>query len=177
MSQVKTTEEMILDAAIELFAENGYSDTGTKAIAQKAGLHESTLFRHFDGKKEIFRKAILKHSPIVDFNRIDEDLTGDLEEDLRFLGTHYLNLAFKNINLFRIGLMEVPKNIEFAKVLSEVLTTLENHLSSYLAAGYSEGKLKKAGFQLLAKLFYGIHYQQVVTTIVYESVDTFAHSN
>lgn len=41
------------DAALQLFAERGYSETTVAAVAEHAGLTERTFFRHFDDKKEV----------------------------------------------------------------------------------------------------------------------------
>lgn len=169
------TEKLILEAAIQLFAENGYTDTGTKMIAKKAGLHESTLFRHFKGKKAIFHRAIMENSPIKDFSQINKSLGRGLEEDLTHLADHYLRIAFENIHLFRIGLMEAPKNEEFAKILTEIVNTLEGHLISYLNWQYEQGSIQYNDFTILAKLFYSILYQQVFTSIIYGNVEDFHH--
>jgi len=52
------TEKAILDAAIILFAEKGFSATTTRQIAQAAGVNEVTLFRHFRSKQELFHKIL-----------------------------------------------------------------------------------------------------------------------
>ena len=43
----------LYEAAVLLFAEQGYSATSTAAIAAAAGLTERTFFRHFQDKKEV----------------------------------------------------------------------------------------------------------------------------
>lgn len=40
-------------AATELFAERGFAATSTKQIAQRAGVAEGTIFRHFRNKKAL----------------------------------------------------------------------------------------------------------------------------
>jgi AcrR family transcriptional regulator len=52
------TEKAILEAAIVLFAEKGFSATTTRQIAQAAGVNEVTLFRHFRSKQELFHKIL-----------------------------------------------------------------------------------------------------------------------
>ena len=47
----RETGEAILAAAADLFAERGYRGTTTRAIAQRAGVNEVTLFRRFGSKK------------------------------------------------------------------------------------------------------------------------------
>jgi AcrR family transcriptional regulator len=52
---VADTRERIISAAESLFAERGYTATTTRAIAERAGVNEVTLFRHFDSKLGILR--------------------------------------------------------------------------------------------------------------------------
>lgn len=48
------TERKILDAALKLFAEKGYTGATTRVIAEKAGVSELTLFRKFKNKRNLF---------------------------------------------------------------------------------------------------------------------------
>lgn len=50
MSAVSETADKIITAAAELFAERGYASTTTRAIAERAGVNEVTLFRRFENK-------------------------------------------------------------------------------------------------------------------------------
>jgi TetR/AcrR family transcriptional regulator, fatty acid metabolism regulator protein len=46
-------ETQILDAAVHLFREKGYSATSTLEIAQRAGVVEGTIFRYFPTKRQL----------------------------------------------------------------------------------------------------------------------------
>jgi AcrR family transcriptional regulator len=50
--------EEILDAATELFAEHGFSDADTQALAERLGVGKGTLYRHFPSKKDLFLAAV-----------------------------------------------------------------------------------------------------------------------
>ncbi len=50
--------ERILRAATELYAETGFRGTTTRQIAQRAGVNEVTLFRHFGSKTALLHEAI-----------------------------------------------------------------------------------------------------------------------
>lgn len=50
--------EKILHAATELYAETGFHGTTTRQIAQRAGVNEVTLFRHFGSKTALLHEAI-----------------------------------------------------------------------------------------------------------------------
>jgi AcrR family transcriptional regulator len=49
--------EEILDAATELFAEHGYSDAVTGALAERLQVGKGTLYRHFPSKRDLFLAA------------------------------------------------------------------------------------------------------------------------
>lgn len=49
----------ILNAALKLFAQQGYSSTPTSQIAKEAGVSEGLIFRHF-GNKEGLLTAVVK---------------------------------------------------------------------------------------------------------------------
>lgn len=47
------TRQALIEAALRLFAENGYDGTTAEAIAERAGVSSRTLFRHFPTKESI----------------------------------------------------------------------------------------------------------------------------
>lgn len=51
----RETGNEILSAAAELFAERGYRGTTTRAIAERAGVNEVTIFRRFKNKQGILQ--------------------------------------------------------------------------------------------------------------------------
>lgn len=52
-------QEKILNAALSLFAEEGYRSTSTSKVAKRAGVSEGLIFRHF-GNKEGLLEAIIQ---------------------------------------------------------------------------------------------------------------------
>ncbi|MBI4651599.1 TetR/AcrR family transcriptional regulator [Candidatus Desantisbacteria bacterium] len=52
-SKEKTLLPKIMKAAIKLFNKKGITGTTTKEIAEKAGVAEGALYRHFKGKDEL----------------------------------------------------------------------------------------------------------------------------
>ena len=65
---------LLLDAARELFARQGYTNTTSRDIAELAGVAEPLLFRHFGSKAGLFREAL-----VVPFL----DLVAEFEEKWR----------------------------------------------------------------------------------------------
>lgn len=59
--------QRILEVALRLFAEHGFSGTRTRAIAEAAGVNEALLFRYFARKEDLYAaildyKASLAHT-------------------------------------------------------------------------------------------------------------------
>ncbi len=53
MALADAPRQRILDAALELLAEHGYEGTSLQQVADRVGLHKSTLFHHFRSKDEL----------------------------------------------------------------------------------------------------------------------------
>ena len=50
-------QEEILETATELFAEHGFSDAITQALADRLGVGKGTIYRHFPSKRALFLAA------------------------------------------------------------------------------------------------------------------------
>ena len=53
-----STKERILEAALTLFAENGYDGTSVEQIANIVGIKAPSLYKHFKGKEDILNALI-----------------------------------------------------------------------------------------------------------------------
>src|SRR5690554_6131964 len=51
-------QSRIIQAAIETFSEKGYAGSSTSEIAQKAGVAEGTIFRHYKTKKDLLLSIV-----------------------------------------------------------------------------------------------------------------------
>lgn len=61
-AHVRDTERALLDAARQVFADNGFQATRTEEIVQRAGLTRGALYHHFRDKEDLFRAV---HEEIV----------------------------------------------------------------------------------------------------------------
>ena len=58
MKEDMSTKEKILDAALTLFAENGYDGTSVEQIANIVGIKPPSLYKHYKGKEDILNALI-----------------------------------------------------------------------------------------------------------------------
>jgi AcrR family transcriptional regulator len=52
--------QLLLDAARDLFAERGFKGTSTRDIADRAGVSEVMIFRHFGSKANLFQESVIE---------------------------------------------------------------------------------------------------------------------
>jgi AcrR family transcriptional regulator len=59
----------VLDAALRLFARDGYRETTVAGLATEVGLSEAALYRYFDGKEQIFSAIVKERLAAVSLTR------------------------------------------------------------------------------------------------------------
>ena len=56
-SEAEQTRNSILDAALTLFDEQGYTQTTLSSVARQAGVTRGAIYWHFENKDEIRRNG------------------------------------------------------------------------------------------------------------------------
>ncbi|WP_420324103.1 TetR/AcrR family transcriptional regulator [Lactiplantibacillus herbarum] len=107
-------QRAILQASLELFAEQGFDHTSTSDIAQKAGVAEGTVYRRYK-TKEALREAVI--APIID--HIFPSLAADFSRDE--LQTKYERLEDFFRAVFSDRFSFVNDNLQELKVLMEMV--------------------------------------------------------
>lgn len=155
------TQNKIMNSTMELIMEKGYTATTTKDIAKKAGVNECTLFRKFNGKKEIVKSAMKLPQWNPCLKESDFEYTGDLIKDLCSFAQVYsskvtpemvkISLGLRSPDLYDItkdGIREIPDT--FKKVLVEYFTEMKN-----------QGKIQTDDTESLAIAFLAINFGYV----------------
>ena len=86
----KSTKARLIEAALDLFAERGVTETTTKAVAERARVNEVTLFRNFGNKYRLLLAVIedsavfakLVHA-LVEQANAEDSVAGFLQEYVR----------------------------------------------------------------------------------------------
>lgn len=78
-SDAGDTKELLLEAALALFAEKGYEGTSVRDIARSVGLSESVLYAHFSGKRAVFEAVFARLGPLSAVDALHE--LGDTDAD------------------------------------------------------------------------------------------------
>ncbi len=76
-------QEKILNAALDLFAHEGFKATSTSKVAKKAGVSEGLIFRHFENKEGLLQAIIQQGEEKIKVLFADIVLETDPKEVLR----------------------------------------------------------------------------------------------
>lgn len=140
-------QRRIFEAAIEVFAEKGFAASSTSEIAQRAGVAEGTIFRHYKTKKElllsIVTPALVKLMAPFILREFGDVLSKPYDSYDQFLKAMIENrIAFlrKNKRLLKIVVQEIPFHPDLQEqfktvVLSQVLDRLGKVIDSFKAQG------------------------------------------
>ena len=92
-------QEKILEAALELFANEGYAATPTSRIAKKACVSEGLIFRHFENKKGLL-DALMREAE-VRLGKIFGPIL--FESDPKLVIRKTIELPFKGVDIRELG--------------------------------------------------------------------------
>lgn len=154
-----STKDRMLQAAIDLMAEQGYKGTSTKEIAAAAGVSEMTLFRHFGSKQNLLEEAVDRYYYTVEFRKLfAERVTWDLETDLRLIGTRYHELMERNRSIIQIINKEGQSIPGFAERVHKHPRALQEMLTHYFESMKMKGKLTDVDAAANAASFLWMHH-------------------
>lgn len=148
------TREKIIDAAMHLIMERGYSLTTTKDIASKAGINECTIFRKFKGKKDIILSAMKLPEWNPDLKKEDfAAYTGDLETDLIAFSFTYMEKVTDKMVKISIGLRTPELFEDTADGILSIPTVFKESLAEYFDTMQRLGTMKESDSEALAMAF------------------------
>ncbi|MDQ0338841.1 AcrR family transcriptional regulator [Caldalkalibacillus uzonensis] len=121
-------QKKILEAAIHVFAEKGFSGASTSEIAERAGVAEATIFKHYRTKKGLLLRLVIPAIARVASAYIAQPVLNILDQDkpvealLREVAINRKELLEKNWKTIRIILVE-------SLFHPEIREALKNHVA------------------------------------------------
>lgn len=76
--QQELTQEMIMEAARDLFVIKGYQHVSMRQIAKELGYSHGALYYHFKNKAELFYALVEEHFAMLD-QKLDEVMQQDIQ--------------------------------------------------------------------------------------------------
>jgi AcrR family transcriptional regulator len=152
------TGQRILDAALTLVAEKGYRGATTREIAQKAGVTELTLFRHFGSKEKLFENCLERNSFLPDLKEMLPDLESlPYDEKLAAIGRRFL-LSLRErkavVKIMQSEMTNYPGAMK--RIYGQFMDEMLSVLAKYFTALQRSGRLRSFPADLAARMFLGM---------------------
>ncbi|MGV9557323.1 TetR/AcrR family transcriptional regulator [Streptomyces sp. NPDC003401] len=140
-----STAERLVESTRELLWERGYTGTSPKAIQQRAGVGQGSMYHHFTGKQDLALAAI---------QRTAEEMRAKAEAQFSASGTAvervtaYLGREREVLKGCPVGGLtqdpDIMGNPMLRAPVDEVLTWLRERLAEVLAEGRERGEFAAA---------------------------------
>ncbi len=152
--------EQILEVATGLFAQQGFQGTTTKVIAEKSGVTEALIFRHFPSKEELYWAVIeRKIDCAAPLERLLENLEagGDDLEILARVAFEVLERRAKDQTLSRLLLYSALEKHELSeRFFRNYIANYFEVLARFVREGIAAGRFRNVDPLLAARGFLGM---------------------
>jgi AcrR family transcriptional regulator len=101
----RPTRDRILEAALELFINDGYDRTSLRQIAEKVGINKASLYYYFPGKEEILKALADRASDVGHHLGLEQLLPEDGSLDMAALASSLQQLLQQVLVNRRVLLM------------------------------------------------------------------------
>ena len=156
-------DEGILDAAMELFCEQGYDALSVEGVACRAGVGKSTIYRRYPSKLELVMAAIDRAKE----GMIPAPDTGSLREDLHAIALGYTVMLLSRTIGHAIPMMMAAKarSPELAAAHQEFVSGRRAATHAVIQRGIDRGELPQgADPTVIADMLTGALFSRVFVT-------------
>jgi AcrR family transcriptional regulator len=130
----KIRRERILDAAVQVFGEKGFSAASVAGIADAAQVAKGTIYLYFHSKDDIFTAILSERSFVPHLAGFVSDREKAPEQVLHEIALGYLDYIQKNLALTRLLMTDAVRFPQHARmVYQEVIMKSVEILAAYLA--------------------------------------------
>ena len=155
---VEDRREQIIDAAMRVFSQKGFTRATNKDIAREAGITPGLIYHYFENKEALLKAIVEGRSPL----RLVSSLSPQVlmlppEVFLRFIILQVLGIVEeeKFVQLLRMFLPEIIHNPDMSQLGAGVLQRGLGFLASYFASKMQAGELRQADASLTAQVCMG----------------------
>ncbi|HMY66056.1 MAG TPA: TetR/AcrR family transcriptional regulator [Leptospiraceae bacterium] len=144
-------QKLVFLAAVDIISKKGFNGATTSMIAEKAGVAEGTIFKHFKSKKDLLVQitvpVITKLFLPVAFQAVNKVFKGNyssFREFLTYFITERIMFAGKYSKYLKILVQEIPVNEDLREfIIKEFRKKVWPNLKELIESFQKKGELTK----------------------------------
>ena len=155
---IEDRREQIMDAALRVFAQKGFTRATNREIAREAGVTSGLIYHYFDSKDALLKTIIEQRSPL----QMVRDLSPQMlamppEALLRLIVGQMLAIVEDErfVQLLRVYLPEAIYSPEVSSLGATSIQEATRLLEEYFTAKMESGELRQENTGLSAQLVMG----------------------
>jgi len=169
--QAEETKKKLLESALVLFSEQGYSKSSIRGLARMAGLSDGILYHHFPkGKQEILAVLLTQgvQQAMAHLNSMNQNLSqAPLNVVLDALCEMCVQLFSQHRALLKIILRESESmQLSEIHVISQLFEGRQQWLAALLEQRSQQGQIRQMDFMLAAQQFMAMNIQYGMTGLL-----------
>jgi AcrR family transcriptional regulator len=161
-SDPNQTRQRIIDATAQLFFEKGFAATTTRAIAERAGVNEVTVFRHFGSKDKLAREIMSQYGGQAVAGDLELLFSEDYAQDMALIGHMLMGVMNERINAIRMAICEAGNFPEFRQIVAENPRQLRSMLARYFQRQMDAKVIHPGHPEALAQAFLGMFFSYAI---------------
>lgn len=174
--RVNNRRAQIIAEATVLFSKHGFQGSSIRGIAQRCGISEAAIYRHFDSKVGMYEAVLQEKASEHDITEYLEahSSAGGIEDVLRGIAFHILDFREKDPEL--LGLMfnnSVESGPVAAVLFKEIRLPYIRFLSAQLKRRIEAGEVRQVDPNITARCFVGMVMDCALSVGVWNKVSKF----
>lgn len=141
-AEADTTREVMLDAALEAFAKQGYGATSLRQVAELAGVSHGLFRKHFGNKETLWKSAInhgVNRYSIALKERASQ--SNEVVTTIQNLIRTMLALTFEHPDLVRLMVMEGTARTDRMDYIAEIWNDVGDQYRDIFYGAKDQGEL------------------------------------
>jgi AcrR family transcriptional regulator len=167
--QMEERRLQILDTAIPVFAERGFTKTTVKDIADAAGISNGLMYHYFPSKEKLLEAAVERHSFLPQLRKALIGTENPCREVLKDIAIRFVGLLNQEDDIIRIFLQEGYTNTRVQKIWSNLSHGGVALLQEYIASRITAGELKPHNVEVTARCLFSIIFMFHFTNDIFKS--------
>lgn len=157
----------ILDAALQVFSEQGLARARVEDIATQAGVSKGTVYLYFDSKEDLFRESVRNRiARTVEMLEAAAPPGNSVARIQRFIDAYWQHLRQPMFgSIYRLILAELPQFPGFTQFYGEEVSGRVIELAAHIVQeGVDEGRFRPIDPMVAARMIVGLIVQHAIWT-------------